>query len=47
MIVNLKMNAHLMVGMSRCSFVKDFKRVCEENERVNSVKEHRKNKKRG
>ena len=36
------MNAHLMVGMSRCSFVKDFKRVCEKNERVNSVKAQKK-----
>ena len=40
------MSIHSMVGISSFSLAKEFKRLCENNERASGFKWHSKNKKR-
>lgn len=40
-----RMNIHSIIGISSCNLFKECKRLCEDNERVNSVKVYGKNKK--
>ena len=42
-----RMNDHSMVGSASCNLVKERKRLCDDEKRVNGVTEHRKHKKRG
>ena len=41
-----RMNTHSIVGSVSCSLAKEYKPLCDEDERVNGVKRHRKHKKR-
>ena len=41
-----RMNDHSMVGSASCSLIKEYKRLCDDEVRVNGVKEHRKYKKK-
>ena len=40
-----RMNAHSMIGSANCSLAKEFKRLCDDEERVNCMKRYRKHKK--
>ena len=41
-----RMNTHSIVGSANYNLAKEYKPLCDEDERVNGVKRHRKHKKR-
>ena len=41
-----RMNGHSIVGSASCSLAKEYKRLCDEEVRINGVNVHRKHKKR-